>query len=363
MKALTMKTDLDTRELADTLQAQAARKVDYMAPARKLVMTHGAELASSSIGAGRALALTDTAHSQVASFLDIPRAYYDRMRTVDPELLSENVNHWMQRADPKARRLIRTLDGNVRALLSDAYQRIDNLEVGEAALAVIAKIPGIRIASASITENRLYIKAVSSAITAKVEGSKRVGDIVEAGVMISNSETGLGSISVKPFMLYLACLNGMVRDKESFRAAHVGRRADPEIEGMLTARTRQLQDRAFIAKLQDVTRAAFDRKAFDEFMAKVSGTTGQQIGGHVPDVVETLASTFKLGEGEKTSILDHLIRGGDLSRFGLVNAVTRTAEDSKSYDRATELETLGANLVELPSAGWTRLEAKKPTLV
>jgi len=34
-------------------------------------------------------------------------------------------------------------------------------------------------------------------------------------------------------------------------------------------------------------------------------------------------------------LLRHLIEGGDLSQYGLINAVTRTAEDAKFYDRAS----------------------------
>jgi len=35
------------------------------------------------------------------------------------------------------------------------------------------------------------------------------------------------------------------------------------------------------------------------------------------------------------SVLRDLIEGGNLSQYGLINALTRTAEDAKSYDRAT----------------------------
>jgi hypothetical protein len=56
----------------------------------------------------------------------------------------------------------------------------------------------------------------------------------------------------------------------------------------------------------------------------------------------------------------HLITGGDLSRYALINAVTRTAEDVPSYDRATELETLGYRLMELPQREWSAIANAKP---
>ena len=44
----------------------------------------------------------------------------------------------------------------------------------------------------------------------------------------------------------------------------------------------------------------------------------------------------------------------------MVNAVTRTAEDVASYDRATEIETLGYRLIELPQREWGAISNAKP---
>ena len=63
------------------------------------------------------LKANDVAHRQIAARLEIPAKYYDRMRTEAPQMLAKNVNHWLH-AQPETR-MIRTLDGNVRAFLSD----------------------------------------------------------------------------------------------------------------------------------------------------------------------------------------------------------------------------------------------------
>lgn len=49
----------------------------------------------------------------------------------------------------------------------------------------------------------------------------------------------------------------------------------------------------------------------------------------------------------------HLVQGGDLSKWGLSNAVTRTAEDAADYDRCTELERIGWNVVDLPASAFS----------
>jgi hypothetical protein len=51
-------------------------------------------------------------------------------------------------------------------------------------------------------------------------------------------------------------------------------------------------------------------------------------------------------------VLRSLIAGGELSGFGLVNAVTSYSQEIGSYDRATEFEALGGKLIELAPKEW-----------
>jgi hypothetical protein len=345
--------------LAARLEADSKAKQDFVAPANTLVMQPTAEI----LVDNKAMPANDLGHGQVAEYTGIPKVYYDRLRNSNTEVLAANVNHWMK-AKGTERRMVRTLNGNVRALLSDRYQRIDNYEVAEVALNVLGAIPDLRIVSSAVTESRLYIKAVSASVQERVANSKRgVGDIVEAGVLISNSEVGLGSVSIKPFANFLICTNGMVRDKEGLRAAHVGRRIDTSIEGLLSDQTRRLEDEVVLRKVRDVIGHAFDRTAFRKFMDQLESTTKQSIDGDVNASVEALGPTLGLTIGERQSVLRHLIEGGDLSRFGLMNAVTRTAEDVESYDRATELESAGFKLIELPARDWGAISNAKPLVL
>jgi hypothetical protein len=72
-------------------------------------------------------------------------------------------------------------------------------------------------------------------------------------------------------------------------------------------------------------------------------------------VVEVTAKRFGLTEPERGQVLRHLVDGGDLSRYGLANALTRASQDVESYDRATDLERLGGMIVELPRQAWQEL--------
>jgi len=71
-----------------------------------------------------AYGISELAKRQFADKLPIPYAYFERMRNNHPSLLDENLKTWLH-GDPD-RRLVRTLDGRVRALLPDRYRRLDN---------------------------------------------------------------------------------------------------------------------------------------------------------------------------------------------------------------------------------------------
>lgn len=44
-----------------------------------------------------------------------------------------------------------------------------------------------------------------------------------------------------------------------------------------------------------------------------------------------------------------------MSLYGLANAITRFSQDVSSYDRATELEGIGYNVLTMPNAAWNRI--------
>ncbi|MCA8939126.1 MAG: hypothetical protein KDB07_04935, partial [Planctomycetes bacterium] len=71
----------------------------------------------------RRLVLKDTALAQLAAKLNVPASY---LRRCPPELLAQNINHWLQQDDN--RELLLRCDGDqARAVLSPRYQRVDNI--------------------------------------------------------------------------------------------------------------------------------------------------------------------------------------------------------------------------------------------
>ena len=362
-KEVRMKVGRELVDLAAEIQRQAEMKHDYIAPAARLAMS--SVLASDTTrvpvmilnnGARNQLTIGDTAHEQIGWRLEIPRNYYDRMRKDAPDLLVHNVNHWLM-VNPERKFMVRTLDGTMRALLSDSYRPLDNYDLVSTVLEKLSSV-GCRIVSCELTERRLYLKAV----TPKIATSIKVGDRVQAGLIITNSEIGLGAIKIEPLVYRLICENGAIINDMAMRRQHVGRKQQfIEMDGAeqyYRDETRKADDRAFWMKVRDVVDAMLNEVLFNKIVDRWKEATEQKITRDPVEVVEVTAKKFGLADSERSGVLTHLIQGGDLSAYGLMNAITRTAHDVESYDRSTDLERVGPAVLELPRHEWRELAEK-----
>ncbi|GHV07636.1 hypothetical protein FACS1894217_08800 [Clostridia bacterium] len=346
-----MKTGRTLQELAIELDRQNNAKRDFIvtAPSVRLDSTKQVRLSASDGGEYALFTPNDLFHRQIGDTLGIPAKYYDRCRADYPELLTENVNVWLGR-EPQKRHMVRTLDGTARAFLSDRYRRIDNYEIAQNVLPIIGEMPDARVESCEVTDNRMYLKIVNPHLQMDVVP----GDTVQAGVVISNSEVGLGSVSVMPLVYRLVCSNGLIAQDSGQRKYHVGRQNESDWE-IFSDETLQLDDRAFMAKLADIVRTAVDEAKFAAMVDQLREAAGAEITGYPPKVIGLAARTFGFNQAEQGDILSHLIRGGDLSLYGLSNAVTRAASDVESYDRATALEGAGWQIVTMEPRLWREL--------
>lgn len=354
-----MKAGKTLQELAIELDRQQAVKKDMIVDMGALSMdTSEAGLALQVTGGNMAAqyGINDIAHRQIGQTLKIPALYYDRMRAEYPELLAQNVNGWFSRT-PDTKRMLRTMDGTARALLSDRYRRIDNFEVASAVLPIISGMDGASVESCELTDSRMYLKVVNPRVTAEV----KKGDIVQAGIIISNSEVGMGSVNVSPLVYRLVCSNGMIAQDGAVRKYHVGRANEGgEDFSIYRSETIEADDKAFLMKLEDSVKAAVDQARFAAIVDKMREATEATMEAKVvPQVVELASKEYGITEAEGKGILGHLIAGGDLSLYGLANAVTRQAQDVESYDRSTELEATGYKIITMAPALWRNLTRER----
>lgn len=352
-----MKLGRTIEEMCGEVLRQSKSKADYIVDTRRLEMEccdSGVILRmldDSQFDITEPMDVNSIAHRQIGSFHNIPAKYYERMLMEQPELLAQNVNSWFKHQPTQ--RMLRTLDGTTRAYLSTRYRRIDNLEILQAIMPALGKIPDARFESCEITDSRMYIKVVNP----RLETEVTPGDIVQSGVIISNSETGMGSVCIQPLILRLVCMNGMVVNDARTRKNHIGRTniAD-ENHQLYSDKTLAAEDHAFLLKVQDTVNAATDEAKFHQVVNMMQGATKMRMNTtDIPSIVKLASKDFGLTLDEADGILNQLIVNEDHTLYGLANAVTRYSQEVESYDRATALESIGFDILSMPVHQWNRL--------
>lgn len=355
-----MKTGITIKEMATEILRQNNTKADYIVDTRRLQMEpNGISVVMKMLDDNNTdviepMDITQIAHQQIGNRLNIPAAYYNKMLETAPDLLAHNVNNWFQR-EP-ANRMIRTLDGSARAFLSNRYRRIDNRDILEAALPVLNQIQDARFESCQITESRMYVKVINP----RLETEVTVGDVVQAGVIISNSEVGHGAVNIQPLILRLVCMNGMVVNDAATKKHHIGRINSADDNYLLYSdKTIAAEDHAFILKIQDTVKAAVDEARFNHVVDLMRDAAGAKMTTtNIPAVVKLASKNFGLTENEGEGVLNRLIVDNNFTLYGLSNAVTRYSQDVESYDRATDLESIGYDILTMDRRHWNHLNQR-----
>jgi hypothetical protein len=339
-------------DLYQKVKNQFETKEDMIVPSSVMQMTPYAHLR---LGlTAEPLPVREHAHKQIAEKLGIPFGYYIRMLKGNQSLLMENVNAWLQESDD--RRMVRVLDGSVRAVLSDRYLRLDNYDLLEAVLPIFMNDESYSVVSCDVSEEKLHLKVTNS----RISGEVRVGDVVQSGVVISNSEIGSGSLSIDPLMFRLICLNGAIMNKSySMRRVHLGRQAgeSDDILKLYSEATRNLDAQAFFSKAKDLVTSVFDQVRFNQMLERTKDAARDTIEAKPADVIVKLENRKMVTDTEGQGILEKLLYSRDLTRYGLSNAVTAYSQDVERYSRATELERLGGEIIDLAPHEWKELNS------
>ena len=344
-----MKQGLTIQQAAAEIMRQSQAKADYLVNTENLHMEtcDGTPtlrlLGEDGVDRVEPLDILPTAHRQLGDYLNIPRKYYDRMCQENLGLLAQNVNSWLQRGPEQ--RMIRTIDGRARAFLSNRYRRIDNIDIARITLPIIQEIPDVIYESCNLSDDYMFIKVVNPKLTAEVVP----GDIVQAGVVISNSETGQGAVCIQPLIYRLVCSNGMTVNEARTRRNHIGRASTADENLLIYSQaTLEADDKAFIMKVQDTVRAAVDEARFARIVGTLRESADKKLNtADIPSVVKLASSSFGITEAESDGVFNHLIRDADYTLYGLANAVTRYSQDVESYDRASKLEEIGYQIVTM----------------
>lgn len=309
---------MDWKTVEGKIVQDDQNKWDRRASARQLrVYDTGALVLLEENGAGASrYAFSDLAEGQMCQRLGIPAPYYRRL---PGEMKAVVANHDIRRLADQSF-LLRGKGEWLRAFLSAEYVAYNNSQISETVEGLLANGNGaLSIKAFVLEETHMFLKIISEEIAEPQAGLK-------AGIVIGNSEVGLGSVSVEPFVFRKPCTNDLiVLQEKSFRHAHIH----------LTAH--ELNCRMGEA-IGDAFRVASD--IMDAFLK-----THQD---PVPDPVEVVR---KLAEGRQLSqkFTDQVVSGylaePEATRFGVINAFTRAAQGLAPLQRI-EMERFAGTLLD-----------------
>lgn len=302
--------------------------------------------------------LNDYADGQFASRLGIPKSYWDKCREV-PGLRNLNANVWLiTNADQG--RMVRTLGDTARAFVSDRFMRIDNFPVLDAIFPVLKDASekyGMEIVTQALSETRMYLQIVFPKRSAEV----KVGDIVQSGVTISNSEVGNGAYSIQQWTRRLRCMNGMTGESIT-RKYHLGERIESNEEGAYIYKNDTIESelRTIALKSRDALEEAIKGSWFEREIEKMKAAATDVISRPI-DTVEKTVKVLSLPEFTKDILLNNMIQEGEVNRWGLANAVTALAhtDDFREPDKAYMVENAGQQILSLSKRDWAALTSAK----
>lgn len=281
-------------------------------------------------------------------------------------LLDANVNAWL---DEAARRnktfLVRAFwdqdpdtVGIARSLLSNRFGFTDNYDVILAVLEAIREA-GINTSSLDVLcdlgERNMRVRVNAPQIG--VDASEMLRNyrdprtgrygrdypIVNAGIVLGNSETGGGAFFGAPRITWQVCTNGQTRTVDGFREVHLGSTL-PEQTIIWSEATHEANLELIKAKTRDAVTTWMSAKYVDEVLHGMRENYDAPI-ENAAATIERVAKTHKFTDDEAASILDMFIKGGELTAGGVMQAVTAAAQEVADPDRAAEYEDMAFDVL------------------
>lgn len=362
--------------IAEVLKEQHARKIDFVAPASALdmlaaddspwlsVRTEQQHLDESGVTQINGLYQpSDIFDEGVSDKLDIPIRYLRRMRAEHVALYTHNINGWWAKS-PERKFLVRTFRGDetgiARALLSDRFRVIDNLDFLMATLDAVRETGmTVTVRSADLSERRMTVRLVCPEVEALAGTLLRgyrnpwtgeTGDdnpFVWAGIRISNSETGGGAWTIVPEFVVQVCTNGMTVTKDAIREVHLGGRLEPGLINW-SDETQQRSLELVKSKTKDAVTTFLDVDYMKSVITRAEEKADVALSTHkIDEQVKDVTKEAGFTAEQQDEILSYFIQSQQMTRGGIYNAATMFAQTVEDPDEAHLVDMRAAAILGL----------------
>src|SRR5215471_666377 len=259
---------------------------------------------------------SDHALTQFCQKLDIPVRYFRRM----PDEMKITVANFDLRRLKGTSFFVRGKGEWVRAFLSAEYVAYNNSVIAQTAESLLRN-GALDVKSFVLEETHMFLKIISEDIVDREAGLK-------AGVMIGNSEVGMGSVSVEPFVFRKPCTNDLIVSREkSFRHAYIHLTAHELTRRMAEAVSEGLRLAGSVLNAFLKTREV---KVVDPV-----------------EVIRKIAEERTLSQKLTDEVVSSYLVEPESNWYGVINAFTNAAQKLAPLQRI-ELERFAGTLLAAP---------------
>ena len=280
----------------------------------------GADAVATRRADGQRLTLNRRALTQFLARLQVPVKFFDRL----PEDLKwANVHHFLANGAYEREVTLRKVHGDVvRAVVSDRYAPLDDDMIFPHVKNALAG-HNVRVQFADIYDgDYTHVRLVFDHTAEEV----RPGDLVCKGLHITNSEVGLRSVRVEPFLYRVRNQTGIVAPEILFRttARHVGdpARLDAQIRNAITVGIAEADKMFDMLKRAAVVTVADPEK-----------------------VIKNHAEAQKMNDDQIKLVLGAFQAGLDPTLLGMIDAFVTAAATIKNTEDRYTMERVGGRLL------------------
>jgi hypothetical protein len=288
------------------------------------------------------------------------------MAADQPEITAELLTRLL--GEKKRRRLVRMLDGTVRAFLDQQYRCIDHFDILPVLLKKLRECGG-EVIEGGLSEKHMRIKCTTKAVWDAVADVRRNEDgnwyagglgvglrqvaakswgplpggpgTIYPVVTFTNSETGHGRLNARVGILMGICFN-IATVEEILAEVHLGSSMDA---GIFSDETRKREAALIISQVNDTIDTAFETEPFRQLIARVKAACEETIYAPAP-AVDHLVEFAGLSQEDRDSIFGSFVADYKPTVFGLAQAVTIHAQKVDCPDKCVELENLGGTIIK-----------------
>jgi len=260
---------------------------------------------------------------------------------------------------------IRTIQPNgrrlARAVVSDSYKPIDDDFLINPMVDLISdQSKAWRALGGQITDTHTRIKYITREPAIRNVGPNHRDLFV--GFLYKNSEVGVGFSEFAAFMFDSFCENGCVfgqKNLVSIRHLHRGPRIESDFGLISEERLQRLEMETIRHSVAEATNKILSSDLTTDLRNLIEKNETRKLEGGGEKVVEHIKNlgTFAgLTKGESESVVAHW-DSREPTAFGVSSAITRLAQEKKTYEGRSRLEVAGGKLLEMKDNRWDSVMA------